>query len=644
MEKEEDTFDPTSGLGAIDLHLFAEGTHSRLYERLGARLAVVGGTSGVRFVVWAPEAWAVSVVGDFNGWDADACPMKAVKASGLWAVFVPGIGAGAVYKYHVRSKHHGYWAEKADPLARMAEHPPATASVVWADDHRWGDEAWMTTRKQRQGRDHPMSIYEVHLGSWRRGGAHGEQPLGYREQADLLVAYLDETHFTHVELLPVTEHPFYGSWGYQTTGYFAPTRRFGTPEDFKYFVDRLHRAGYGVILDWVPSHFPTDLHGLAYFDGTHLYEHADPRLGFHPDWSSAIFNYGRHEVRAFLLSSACFWLDEFHLDGLRVDAVASMLYLNYSRQPGEWIPNKYGGHENLEAMEFLRDMNRLLHERFPDALTIAEESTAWPRVSRSVDEGGLGFDFKWDMGWMHDTLKYMQREPVYRKFHHDELTFRGIYAFTERYVMPLSHDEVVHGKGPLVDKMPGDEWQRFANLRLLFSYMHGLPGKKLCFMGGEFGQTREWNHDRSLDWHLLESGPYHVGLKRLLSDLNQLHRDIPALHRLDDAPEGYQWVEGGDAEQSVLVFLRKGDEPSHRIVLCAFNFTPVVREGYRIGVPYPGRWTELLNSDATAYAGGGVGNLGGVATDPIPWHGQAQSLAVTLPPLAGVFFAQEPPA
>ena len=630
-----------SGLGDQDLHLFAEGTHSRLYERLGAHPVEFEGRQGVRFVVWAPEAERVSVVGEFNHWNADSHPMSPVRSTGLWAVFIPDISKWTLYKFHVRSRHRGYWAEKSDPFARIAERPPATASVVWSDDYKWRDDGWMGNRGQRQGHRAPLSIYEVHVGSWRRTGYHGEHILSYRDLADQLVRYLDELQFTHVELLPVMEHPFYGSWGYQSTGYFAPTRRCGTPEDFKYLIDSLHQAGYGVILDWVPSHFPTDLHGLAFFDGSHLYEHADPRLGFHPDWSSAIFNYGRHEVRSFLLSSACFWLDEFHIDGLRVDAVASMLYLNYSRKPGEWIPNQYGGHENLEAMEFLRDMNRLLHERFPDVLTIAEESTAWPKVSRSVDEGGLGFDFKWDMGWMHDTLKYVSRDPVHRQFHHNDLTFRGLYAFTENYVLPLSHDEVVHGKGALIDKMPGDEWQRFAHLRVLFSYMFGLPGKKLCFMGGEFGQTREWSHERSIDWHLLGEGPYHVGMKRAMADLNRLHRDYPALHRLDSSPEGYEWVEANDGQRSTLAFLRKSDEPDDALVLCVYNFTPVVRDDYRLGVPFAGRWKEIFNSDAEYYGGGGIGNLGGVDSSDTPSHGHGQSLVLRLPPLAGVFFVQE---
>lgn len=631
-----------TGIGEHDLHLFAEGTHSRLYERLGAHPARVDGRDGVRFAVWAPEAERVSVVGAFNDWSPEAHPLSPVRDSGIWQVFVPEVGAGTLYKFHIRSRHRGYWVEKTDPFARSTEMPPATASVVHQDAYHWNDEGWMKSRAGRQGQQQPLSIYEVHLGSWRRKGEDGTEFLDYRELADALVTHMDRLSFTHVELLPVTEHPFYGSWGYQTTGYFAPTRRYGSPEDFKYLVDRLHQAGYGVILDWVPSHFPTDLHGLAYFDGSHLFEHADPRLGFHPDWNSAIFNYGRHEVRSFLLSSAAFWLDAFHIDGLRVDAVASMLYLNYSRRPGEWIPNAYGGHENLEAMSFLRDMNRLLHERFPDILTIAEESTAWPKVSRPVEEGGLGFDFKWDMGWMHDTLQYMKRDPVYRQYHHNQLSFRAIYAFTENYVMPLSHDEVVHGKGPLVDKMPGDDWQRFANLRLLWAYMYGLPGKKLCFMGGEFGQTREWSHERSLDWHLLEQGPFHVGLERMMGDLNRLYRDRPALHRLDSQPQGFEWVEANDGERSVLVFVRKGDDPSHGLVVCALNYTPVVREHYRIGVPLAGEWEELFNSDAENYGGTGVGNLGRVRTSDTPAHGHGQSLSVRLPPLGAVFFGRVP--
>ena len=502
-----------SGLGDIDLHLFGEGTHGRLYERMGAHQVEVDGVKGTRFLVWAPEAHYVSVIGDFNNWDSSAHPMTAIRYSGIWGVFIPEVLSRSLYKYHIQSRHRGYWVEKSDPFGRLNELPPSTASVVWQDDYSWNDKDWMDGRAKLQSKDAPISIYEVHLGSWRRGGKYGEEFLSYRDLANQLVEYLDKLQFTHVELMPITEHPFYGSWGYQTTGYFAPTRRHGTPDDLKYFIDRLHQAGYGVILDWVPSHFPTDLHGLAFFDGSHLFEHADPRLGFHPDWGSAIFNYGRHEVRSFLLSSAAFWLEEYHFDGLRVDAVASMLYLNYSRKAGEWIPNQYGGHENIEAMNFLRQMNGMIKQRFPGAISIAEESTAWPKVSRPVEEGGLGFDYKWDMGWMHDTLVYINREPVHRCYHHGELTFRAIYAFTENYIMPLSHDEVVHGKGPLVHKMPGDEWQQFANLRLLLAYKFSLPGKKLLFMGGELGQTKEWNHEVSIDWHLLDEGPYHQGIQ-----------------------------------------------------------------------------------------------------------------------------------
>lgn len=630
-----------SGLGDHDLHLFAEGTHTRLYERMGSHPVVINGREGVRFVVWAPEAERVSVVGNFNGWNADAHSMEPVRSTGVWAAFIPDVSCGDLYKFHISSRHRGYWVEKSDPFARSGELPPATASMVCdSSSYNWGDDRWLASRGEHQGHNRPMSIYELHLGSWMRGGGHGQDMLSYRGIADPLLAYLSEMHFTHIELLPITEHPFYGSWGYQATGYFSPSRRYGTPEDFKYLIDRLHQEGYGIILDWVPSHFPTDLHGLGFFDGSHLYEHADPRLGFHPDWNSAIFNYGRHEVRSFLLSSACFWLDEFHIDGLRVDAVASMLYLNYSREPGEWIPNQYGGHENLEAMEFLRDMNRLVHEQFPGVLTIAEESTAWPKVSRSIDEGGLGFDFKWDMGWMHDTLKYVGRDPVYRKFHHNDLTFRGLYAFTENYVLPLSHDEVVHGKGALIDRMPGDEWQRFANLRLLFTYMYGLPGKKLNFMGGEFGQTREWNHEQSIDWHLLREGPYHGGVKQLMSDLNRLYKEYPALHRLDCSPEGFEWVEANDHDNSTLAFMRKSDSVDDALVLCVFNFTPIIRDNYRIGVPFPGAWSEVFNSDAEYYGGGGVGNLGSVDTEEIPSHGHGQSLRLCLPPLGGVLFVQ----
>ena len=619
-----------------DLYLFNEGTHLRLADKLGAHPGVFEGVAGTRFAVWAPNAAAVSVVGDFNGWQPSRHPLHPRATSGIWEGFVPGVGRGARYKYHVASRLHGYQVEKADPLAFHGEVPPRTASIVWSLEYEWGDEPWMAARRERNALEAPLAVYEAHLGSWRRLPEEGNRSLGYREIAPLLAEYVAAAGFTHVELLPVMEHPFYGSWGYQTTGYFAPTSRYGTPQDLMYLVDHLHQHGIGVILDWVPSHFPTDEHGIGFFDGTHLYEHGDPRQGFHPDWSSFIFNYGRNEVRSFLTSSALFWLERYHADGLRVDAVASMLYLDYSRRAGEWIPNVHGGRENLEAVDFLRRLNASVYERCPAVQTVAEESTAWPMVSRPTYLGGLGFGMKWDMGWMHDTLAYMTHEPVHRKYHHGQLTFRMIYAFSENFVLPLSHDEVVYGKGSLLAKMPGDEWQKRANLRLLFGYMYTQPGKKLLFMGGEFGQWNEWSHEASLDWHLLEE-PQHRMLLRWVRDLNTAYRGEPALHELDVSPAGFEWVDCNDAEQSALVYLRRA-RSRPEVVVVACNFTPVPRRNYRIGVPAPGRWDEILNSDAPLYGGSGQGNLGGMLATPVPWHGRAQSINATLPPLAMVAF------
>jgi 1,4-alpha-glucan branching enzyme len=622
-------------LGDQDLHLFNEGTHGLLYQRLGSHPLNVEGMDGAYFAVWAPNAERVSVVGDFNGWDADAHELRPRESSGVWEGFVAGVPVGSRYKYRIHSHHRGYRVDKADPFAVFAETPPKTASIVWTLDYSWNDADWMRTRRERNAISAPISIYEMHIGSWSRPG--GKLP-NYRDIAPALCRYVNETGFTHVELLPVMEHPFYGSWGYQTTGYFAPTSRYGTPQDFMFLVDALHQAGIGVILDWVPSHFPTDEHGLAYFDGTHLFEHADMRLGYHPDWNSYIFNYGRNEVRSFLVSSALHWLDTFHADGLRVDAVASMLYLDYSRAAGEWIPNEYGGRENLDAIRFLRDLNVAVYREHPDVQTYAEESTAWPMVSRPTYVGGLGFGFKWDMGWMHDTLSLMSKDPLFRRYHHNELTFRSLYAFNENFVMPLSHDEVVHGKGSLIGKMPGDDWQKLANLRLLFGYMTALPGKKLVFMGGELGQWKEWNHEEELDWTLLDF-PAHDGLKRWVSDLNRLYRREPALHRLDADAAGFEWVDANDAESSVVSFLRKDETGDAVLVVC--NFTPMPRPNYRVGVPTGERWIELLNSDAHEYGGSGHGNYGGTDAVPLPMHGRLRSLTLTLPPLGCLFLKHE---
>jgi 1,4-alpha-glucan branching enzyme len=630
----------TSMLTDDDLYLFNEGSHFRLYDKLGAHLREIDGVRGAHFAVWAPNAERVSVIGDFNGWDKDSHQMAARGVSGIWELFVPGVEQGDTYKFHVRSRHDGYRVDKADPFAVHSETPPYTGSKVWDLGYEWGDEAWLAERADRQALDQPMSIYELHLGSWRTVPEEDDRPLNYRELADPLIEYLTDLNFTHVEFLPITEHPFGGSWGYQTTGYFAPTSRFGTPQDLKYLIDRLHQAGLGVILDWVPSHFPSDEHGLAYFDGTHLFEHADPRKGYHPDWNSYIFNYGRKEVVSFLLSSALYWLDEYHVDGLRVDAVASMLYLDYSREEGEWIPNEWGGNENIEAIEFLRRFNTEIYRAFPGVQTIAEESTAWPMVSRPTYVGGLGFGMKWDMGWMHDTLAYFQQDPVYRKYHHDQLTFRSIYAFTENYCLPISHDEVVHGKGSMITKMPGDDWQRFANLRALYSYMFTTPGKKLLFQSTEIGQWQEWSHERSLDWHLLDHDQ-HAGLRRCVADIARLYRDEPALHDGDVDPVGFEWIDAGDWEQSVVSYLRRTRDGS-RDVLVVANLTPVTRHNYRIGAPHRGWYAERFNSDASEYGGSGVGNEGWVATTPVPSHGRDHSLNLTLPPMAVLLLQHEP--
>ncbi len=625
-----------SPLSDYDVFLFRQGSHFGLHHRLGAHPAHHDGIAGVHFAVWAPNAERAHVFGDFNGWDRGERALTVRgDQSGIWEGFVAGVQPGAFYKYHLVTRE-GHSLDKADPFARATETPPSTASRVWRDDYAWGDEEWMRTRRARNALDAPMSIYELHLGSWRRTGDSPPRLLTYRELAELLPEYISGLGFTHVEFMPVMEHPFYGSWGYQCTGFFAPTARYGTPEDFKALIDALHQRGIGVILDWVPSHFPNDPHGLAQFDGTHLFEHADPRQGFHPEWKSLIFNYGRNEVRAFLGSSALFWLEEFHADGLRTDAVASMLYLDYARAPGEWIPNEHGGRENLEAIGFLRQLNEAVYRDHPDTQVIAEESTAWPMVSRPVYLGGLGFGLKWNMGWMHDTLDYCKLDPIHRKFHHDRLTFSIWYAFTENFVLPLSHDEVVYGKGSLIGRMPGDDWQRFANLRLLLGYMWGHPGKKLLFMGGEFGQYREWNHESSLDWHLLEQ-PLHAGLQKWMADLNRVYSAQPALHTMDFRGEGFEWLDRTNHAESVFSFLR-WDAARRRPVLVVCNFTPVPRQNYRCGVPLPGHWQELLNSDSKHYGGSGQGNLGGLDAAPFPAHGQFHSLHLTLPPLSCALF------
>ncbi len=619
-----------------DFYLFNEGSHFHLHQKLGSHILTVEGEEGTYFAVWAPNAEQVFVMGDFNSWNKTSHPLYARGQSGIWEGFVAGVGKGAFYKYHIVTKYQGYRVDKADPFALYGEVSPKTSSIVWDLDHTWEDQEWMAERHRRNALDAPIAIYEVHIGSWMRVPEEDSRPLTYRELAPRLAEYVTRLGFTHVELLPVMEHPFYGSWGYQTTGYFAPTSRYGTPQDFMYLIDYLHQHGIGVILDWVPSHFPSDEHGLGFFDGTYLFEHSDPRQRIHPDWDSLIFNYGRHEVRSFLISSALFWLDKYHADGLRVDAVASMLYLDYGREDGEWIPNQYGGRENLEALAFLRRFNEEVYKSHPDVQTIAEESTAWPMVSRPTYIGGLGFGMKWDMGWMHDTLEYITKDHIFRKYHHNNLTFRMIYAFFENFVLPLSHDEVVHGKGSLLGKMPGDDWQKFANLRLLLGYMYAQPGKKLLFMGGEFGQWREWAHDESLEWHLLAYAP-HTGLQQWLSALNQFYVSQPALHELDCHSDGFEWIDCSDADSSVLSLIRKGHS-ANDVILVVCNFTPVPRFDYQVGIPSEGLWREVLNSDAEEYGGSGHGNPGGVEASPVPFHGRPYSLNLTLPPLAAVFF------
>ncbi|WP_071673478.1 1,4-alpha-glucan branching protein GlgB [Nioella nitratireducens] len=627
-------------LGDLDEHLIGEGAHHRLWTVLGAHVMSHEGAEGVHFAVWAPNAKRVSVVGEFNAWDGRRTPMRLRGQTGVWEIFVPGLSAGTAYKYELLAADGKLLPQKADPLGFGAEHPPHTASIVRdLGHHRWGDADWMQGRAAHQAIDSPISIYEVHLGSWRRVADEGNRPLSYDELARELVAYAKEMGFTHIELLPVSEYPFDGSWGYQPVGLYAPTIRHGTAEEFRAFVEACHAAGLGLILDWVPGHFPEDAHGLGRFDGTALYEHADPKEGWHPDWRTLVYNYGRAEVRNFLIANALYWFQEHHVDGLRVDAVASMLYRDYSRKDGEWVPNIHGGRENLEAISFLQDMNVAVYGEVPGIMTVAEESTAFPGVSAPVDARGLGFGFKWNMGWMNDTLSYMQEDPIYRKYHHSKMTFGLHYAFSENFVLPLSHDEVVHGKGSLLAKMPGPEDEKFANLRAYFGFMWGHPGKKLLFMGGEFAQGTEWNHDNSVDWHLLDR-PAHKGVQTLIRDLNRLYAATPALYHFDSKPEGFEWIEDGADEESVLAWVRRGrdDEPP---VLVVCNFTPVERSARRIGVPEPGRWLERINTDARCYGGGGRGNLGAVTSDDVAASGRAQSLSLTLPPLSTLIFALE---
>jgi len=631
--------DPASTLGDLDLHLLGEGTHLRAYEKLGAHPRQLGGMDGVSFAVWAPNAQSVSVVGDFNGWDGRCHPLRQPGANGFWEIFVPGVGLGALYKFQIHGPAGNLLPLKADPFAFRCEAAPGTASIVHGlQDHPWGDGAWMETRRRTRTHEAPVSIYELHLGSWRRrpDGTY----MTYGEIAADLAPYASWLGFTHVQLLPIMEHPFDPSWGYQPLGLFAPTSRFGGPEDFKLFVDTLHQAGLGVILDWVPAHFPEDSHGLGQFDGTHLYEHADPRQGRHMDWGTLIYNFGRTEVQNFLIANALFWLDRYHIDGLRVDAVASMLYLDYSREAGQWIPNRHGGRENLEAVAFLRRLNEVVYGHFPDACTIAEESTAWPAVSRPTDQGGLGFGFKWDMGWMHDTLRYLGQGMMARPHHHDQITFSMLYHDSENYVLPLSHDEVVHGKRSILGRMPGDAWERMANLRLLYAWLYAHGGKKLLFMGGEFGQGREWNHDTALVWGLLEQ-PAHKGIHDLVRDLNGLYRSHTALHQGDCQSGGFAWIDCGDRFNSVLTLLRRGADSADFMAI-AFNFTSLTQSGYRVGVPQAGTYTELLNTDSMHYGGRNEGNTGRIRTEPVPAHGFPQSLNLTLPPLAALFLRPEP--
>ncbi len=631
-------FPPT--IGELDLYLVGEGRHEELYEKLGAHVRDIDGVHGTAFAVWAPAARAMSVVGDFNRWDGRLHAMRSMGASGIWELFLPGVEPGARYKFEILGAD-GELTLKADPYAQEAEHPPQTASVVFHSHHQWAqtDLDWLAARREQQPLARPLSIYEVHLGSWRLNTLEDNRPLTYLELADELSAYVKDMGFTHVELLPVMAHPFTGSWGYQVTGYYAPTPRYGGPDDLRRFVERMHAAGIGVILDWVPAHFPRDQFALARFDGTALYEHSDPRRGAHPDWGTLVFNYGRHEVRNFLIANALFWLREYHVDGIRVDAVASMLYLDYSREAGEWVPNQFGGREDLEAVAFLKEMNEVIFGREPGVVSAAEESTAWPGVSRPTYLGGLGFGFKWNLGWMHDTLGYFHQDPIYRRYHHHELTFSLMYAFSENFILPLSHDEVVHGKGSLYTKMPGDRWQKLANLRALYAYMWAHPGKKLLFMGDELAQEAEWNHDRSLDWHLLER-PENAGIQRLVRDLNRLYRGEPALWEVDSDPSGFRWIEPNDADANVVAFARRS-AGGERVLVFVANLSPVPREAYRLGLPRACRWREAINTDSTFYGGSDVGNLGGVVPDPIPWHGQPVSAEVTLPPLAAVWLVPD---
>ncbi|HEV2095994.1 MAG TPA: 1,4-alpha-glucan branching protein GlgB, partial [Chthoniobacterales bacterium] len=627
-------------LGDVDLHLFAEGNHFQLYEKFGAHLRDVGGVEGVYFAVWAPNAQRVSVVGDWNGWDGRVHPMRKLLGSGSWELFVPGVNAGVHYKFEIRTAR-GAMLLKSDPFAFFSQHGKATSSLVYdLDRYRWSDDVWMEKRRTTDWQKSAVSIYEVHLGSWRRKTEEGNRSFSYLEFAETLLPYVIEMGYTHLELMPIAEHPFEGSWGYQVTNYYAPTSRFGTPDELRHFIDKCHQAGVGVIMDWVPAHFPKDAHGLAEFDGTDLYEHADPRQGEHQDWGTLIFNFGRNEVRNFLLANALFWLEKYHIDGLRVDAVASMLYLDYSRKAGEWVPNAFGGRENLEAVHFLKRVNEVCYDRFPGIMTIAEESTAWPGVSRPTHLGGLGFGFKWNMGWMHDFLHYMALDPIYRRFHHNNITFSLMYAFSEHFVLVLSHDEVVHGKRSLLEKMPGDDWHKFANLRMFYAWMYAHPGKKLLFMGQEFGQRREWNHDAQLDWHLNEQ-PRHDGLRRLVQHLNFTYKREPALWELDDTYEGFEWIDFHDADACAVSFLRRSRRGD--VVVFVVNATPVVRHGYRLGVPGAGFYREIINTDAETYGGSNVGNMGGFEAEASAWQGRTHSLLISLPPLATVAFKREPP-
>jgi 1,4-alpha-glucan branching enzyme len=624
----------------FDVYLFGEGTHYRTYEKMGAHPMTIDGVEGVHFAVWAPNAARVSVIGSFNRWDGRHHPMQHRGHSGLWEIFIPGLMPGDLYKFEIKSRHGGYLGQKADPYGFAAELRPKSASVVWdIHQYQWNDHQWLEKRHGTNWFEAPMSVYEVHLGSWMRVPEDNFRWLTYRELADKLIPYVKDLGYTHIEMMPISEHPFDGSWGYQTIGYYAVTSRHGTPDEFKFFVDRCHQEGIGVIIDWVPAHFPKDGHGLAYFDGTHLYEHADPRKGEHKDWGTLIFNYGRNEVRTFLLSNAVFLADVYHIDGLRVDAVASMLYLDYSRQEGEWIPNRYGGRENLEAVDFLKKFNEIIHLEYPGVLTFAEESTAWPMVSRPTYLGGLGFDIKWNMGWMHDTLEYFCKDPVHRKYHHHNITFSLLYAFSENFILPFSHDEVVHGKGAMLNKMPGDLWQKFANLRLLYMYMFAHPGKKLLFMGDEIGQWREWNYQESVDWHLLQHDS-HRKLQTLVRDMHRIYKETPALHQVDFSWEGFQWIDLHDWEQSIISFIRLGRDPRDMVV-CICNFTPVPRTGYRFGMPEPGVYEEILNSDAEKFGGSNVVNATPLQTENVPWMGRPSSISVTLPPLGVVWLRRQ---